>query len=75
MMAYVTEICPQCGNLRSVCSDPEQPWYPHLSRCYATADQEVLVRRLQAKHKEEPGSERHPLDGLAASVLPFNPDA
>lgn len=47
-------ICPKCGNLRSVCSDPNVPWYPQRSTCYATAVEEATRRawhdKLDGKH-------------------------
>lgn len=67
MIAYVREVCPSCGNLRSVCSDPATDWYPQRSTCYATAAREVTLRRLQKKHAKQPLHESmdlHPLDGL-----------
>lgn len=70
MIAYVTEICPSCGNLRAVCSDPNVPLYPQRRMCYATAVRDLTVRRLQKKHKAEPGEELHPLDGLSVWVSP-----
>lgn len=69
MIAYVTEVCPSCGNLRSVCSNPEQAFYPQRRMCYSTAVQELTGRRLRARHKKEPGiDDLHPLDGLAVWV-------
>lgn len=45
MTDYVTLVCERCGNLRSVCSDPEVPWYPQRAVCYATAAAEQTWRR------------------------------
>lgn len=61
-------LCPSCGNLRSVCSNPDQEFYPQRSMCYATAAKEITVRRLRKKHDKEPGTEPHPLDGMAVWV-------
>lgn len=72
MIAYVTEICPSCGNLRSVCSDPEQPFYPQRQVCYATAVKQVTVRKLQKRHKQEPGEQLHPLDGVGVWASPHD---
>lgn len=77
MIAYVTEVCPECGNLRSVCSDPDRPFYPQRRMCYASAVQQLTLRRLRAKHKGEPSlSELHPLDGMGVYVSPddLSPD-
>lgn len=65
MTAFMVEVCPSCGNLRSVCSDPERSWYPQREMCYASAALEVTQRRLVAKHeKKKRGSDLHPLDGM-----------
>jgi hypothetical protein len=70
MIAYLTELCPDCGNLRSVCSDPDGLWYPQRRMCYATADREVLKRRVEQKHGHpgEKDTQRHPTDGMALWV-------
>lgn len=69
MLAEHDLVCPNCGNLRSVCSDPTRDWYPQRSMCYATASREVVLRRLQKKHeKTEPGLTLHPLDGMSVWV-------
>lgn len=71
MIAYVIEVCPECGNLRSVCSDPERSFYPQRRMCYAAAVQQLTLRRLRAKHKGEPSlAELHPLDGMGVYVSP-----
>lgn len=51
-------VCPQCGNLRSVCSDPSTPWYPQRTICWATATRENISRRWHAKHE---GAQPDPL--------------
>ena len=48
---YETAICRDCGNLRSVCSDPMQLWYPQRTICYATADLSVHRRRWAKKNE------------------------
>lgn len=70
MIAYITEICPSCGNLRSVCSDPERPFYPQRAVCYATAVKEVTVRRLRKLHSQDAAEALHPLDGLGVWASP-----
>jgi hypothetical protein len=73
MLAEKELVCPSCGNLRSLCSDPNVPWYPQRSTCYATASLEVVRRRLRKKHeKDEPGSKLHPLDGMGVWVSQFD---
>lgn len=62
-------VCRSCGNLRSVCSNPDVAWYPQRTMCYATAAREVTTRRLTEKHKgRKPGADLHPLDGMAVWV-------
>jgi hypothetical protein len=68
MLAHHEHVCPDCGNLRADCSDPDRPWFPQRSVCWATAAREVVARRLVAKHKQEPGEEPHPLDGVKVYV-------
>lgn len=76
MIAYVTEICRDCGNLKSVCSDPERPFYPQRRMCYATATREVTARRLVDKYGHPEGVEVHPTDGMGiwASPEDLTPD-
>lgn len=68
LVAHHVAVCPSCGNLRSVCGDPETAWYPQRAVCYATAAREVTLRRLRAKHDGTPGADLHPLDGMAVWV-------
>lgn len=70
MIAYVAEICPSCGNLVSVCSDPDRPFYPQRRMCYSTAARAIAVRRLQEKHGHAEGTEAHPLDGMNVYASP-----
>lgn len=72
MIAYVTDICTSCGNLRSVCSDPNVPLYPQRAVCYATAVKELTVRRLRKKYPKDPGDELHDLDGVGVWVSPHD---
>lgn len=76
MTAYVRDICPHCGNLRSVCSDPERAIYPQRSMCYVSAVTGLTWRRVHKKHGE-PGVEKlHPTDGMTvwASVENLSPE-
>lgn len=70
MIAYVTDVCQSCGNLRSVCEDPERALYPQRRMCYVSAVRDLTIRRVTAKHKtSEPGvKELHPLDGMSVWV-------
>lgn len=66
MLAGHALICPQCGNLRSVCSNPDIDWHPQESYCYSTAAVQWRWRKL---HEEYPAEAKvatgeHPLDGL-----------
>lgn len=68
MLAEDELVCPRCGNLRSVCSDPEIGLYPQREMCYVTAAEEQTWRRLREKYKDK-GPEKtplrpHPLDGM-----------
>jgi hypothetical protein len=63
MTAYTTEVCPNCGNLRSVCSNPETPWYPQQSTCYASAARDRVWRAIHDKHKQPKGMAEHFADG------------
>jgi hypothetical protein len=78
MTAYVTEICPSCGNLTSVCSDPEVAWYPQQSVCYATAAREQTSRALYDAHgtPDPTSQEPHFMDGktVYVSVHDLTPD-
>ncbi len=42
-------ICPKCGNLREICSDPTRAWYPQKSTCYAKAVEQAAERTWRAK--------------------------
>lgn len=75
MTAAHSLIC-SCGNLRSVCSNPDVDWHPQESVCWATATRQWGVRRLQDQHKDfdyEARDERgeplmSPLDGVSVWV-------
>jgi hypothetical protein len=54
---YEDALCPQCGQLRSICEDPEIGWYPQRHICWATTAREAATRRWAKKHeKAEPDS-------------------
>lgn len=67
---YEAAICPQCGRLRSVCEDPATPWYPQRSTCWASAAQEVVLRKLHDKHEKSTpdGAGYLPTDGVSVWV-------
>ncbi len=66
MLAEDELVCSQCGNLRSVCANPEVGLYPQRSMCYFTAAEAVTWRRIHAKHEDnKPGKAPHPLDGMS----------
>lgn len=66
MASYVTDVCPDCGNLRSVCSDPDIAWYPQRSYCYAKAARDQIWRRTWAQfdHPDQKTGAPHVTDGL-----------
>lgn len=76
MLEYVREVCGQCGNLRSVCSDPTLPVYPQRTMCYITAVKEKTLRQVDAKYGEAKGNALHPTDGMTvwASHEDLSPD-
>lgn len=83
MLAADALICPRCGNLSSLCSDPNVDWHPQETVCWATATREWGIRRLQAKHKDfKPDATdargeplMSPLDGVALWVTDVDLDA
>lgn len=78
MTEYVTDVCPSCGNLVSVCSDPEVRPYPQRSVCYFTAGREQTWRRTIAKYGQPDPKDAspHEIDGLAwgMSLHDLTPD-
>ena len=72
ILAYERLVCSKCGNLRSVCSDPERDWHPQTSVCWPTATVEWGVRRLNDKHgqPDSDSTELHPLDGVSVWASP-----
>lgn len=75
-MAHKTLVCPSCGNLRSVCSDPTRDWHPNTTTCWATATLEWGQRVVSERHKDKPldGAELHPLDGVRMYVTEDAPE-
>jgi len=77
MIAEDELVCPSCGSLKSVCSDPEQGWYPQRDFCSNAATYEATMRKLRHKHKDnEAGPSPHPLDGVTVwmSTQDLTPD-
>lgn len=73
MSAYVTDVCRNCGNLRSVCSDPNRPWYPQRDYCYATAVRDLTQRRVEKRYGPPVGTaEIHETDGMYLSVSEYD---
>jgi hypothetical protein len=78
ILDYQREVCPSCGNLRSVCEDPDRLWYPQRSVCWATASRENVVRRLNEKRRDvEPDRGYLPSDGehIWVSTHDLTPEA
>jgi hypothetical protein len=48
------EKCHQCGNPRSVCSDPNREWHANRDICFATLALAEANRLYEAKHAENP---------------------
>lgn len=79
---YEDATCPQCGNLRSVCSNPDgesgQGFYPQRSTCYVTVARDAADRRWRERHKDAEPDEAGvlPTDGtyVWASPLDLSPD-
>ena len=47
-------ICPNCGNLREECADPDRLWYPQRHICYASKVRDMADRAYGEKHKDKP---------------------
>lgn len=49
--------CPQCGNLKVVCSNPDgvygEGFYPQLDRCYVRAAAQMNQRRFDKLHEHD----------------------
>lgn len=50
---YEAALCPQCGELRSICEDPEQEWYPQRMVCWSSAARSVATRRFDKLHEND----------------------
>lgn len=78
MTEYVFEVCPDCGNLRSVCSNPEETIYPQRSYCYPSAVKAATWRRIEALYSppDPKSGELHFVDGLkvGTSMYDLTPD-
>lgn len=74
-VAYDENVCPECGNLRSVCSDPTIAWYPQRLICYNRATVELTTRRM-SRGTDVPGWGPHLMDGsrVYAAEYDVNPD-
>lgn len=72
MLAYVRDICGQCGNLRSVCSNPELAVYPQRTMCYVTAVAEMTERQVHKRfgRPDEKTDGLHPTDGMRVWASP-----
>lgn len=68
LMLAEDELVCSCGNLRSVCSDPEVDWYAQKSVCYASAGEAVTHRLLDEKYGRERTTKPHSLDGVTVWV-------
>lgn len=70
--------CPQCGNLRAICSDPDgvhgEGFYPQRDVCWVTAAQDVATRRFRKLHeKAKPDAGGFlPTDGSLVWASPEN---
>ena len=66
MTDYVTQVCTQCGSLRSVCSEPAA-LYPQRTVCYVTATALAVDRRTRDHHGEPDRKSVHPhyTDGMS----------
>lgn len=76
MTAYVRDLCPECGNVRAICSDPHRPVYPQRSTCYIAAVRDMTTRQVKKKYGEPDGDDLHPMDGVSIWASPenVNPD-
>ena len=77
---YRDAICPSCGNLKSICSDPENDLYPQRRVCHVEASQKMIRRRVDAHFKQHEPSHKngwvHPTDGWSIwmSLVDSTPD-
>lgn len=66
-------MCRRCGNLRSVCSDPDRDHYPFRDYCYITATQEQAWRKVH-KRVEKKQLRQREVDGMSIGVMFDDPD-
>lgn len=68
------ETCPDCGQQRSVCSDPAADYYPQRRICWASAASEVVHRHWSKLHDDDkPDSAGYlPADGVSLWVSPYD---
>lgn len=76
LLAYEALVCSRCGNLTSVCSDPNVEWHPDTTTCWASASVEWGWRRLKKLHpaEEEVTGALHPLDGVRVYAAQTPPE-
>lgn len=76
LLAFEALVCPRCGNLKSVCSDPSIDHHPHVTTCWATATVEWGWRRLRKKYpsEDEVTDSLHPLDGVRVYAAQSPPE-
>lgn len=74
-LAHFALICPDCGNLRSECSDPSIEWHPRVGRCNATGTTQWANRKLAEKYKDAKHDDAtlSPLDGAGVWVSTVPP--
>lgn len=46
------ERCPDCGQPREVCGNPDVDYFPHRTICWATAARRVALRRWEVRTKD-----------------------
>lgn len=75
MVEYERQVCPRCGNLKSVCSDRERTWHAGAAVCWPSATREWAWRRIQKQYEGVEGTDEElgPLDGLLVYASEFEP--
>lgn len=68
MLAEDELVCSSCGNLSSICSNPDVDWYPQKSTCWASAGHALTQRRIDEKYGLERTTQPHTLDGVTVWV-------
>jgi hypothetical protein len=51
-LEYFAATCPNCGGLRSECSDPTRDLYPQRSVCWPSAVRESVVAAVAEEARE-----------------------